>query len=101
MLLTLPGTPLLCPRVRQPQAEVESQQRKTSFDRILVECCLQRLNELLIELFRVEVMRTQPTLPALPLVIAWGLMAQSKPFFSILHKQLYTLTSDSEVEVGL
>lgn len=70
------------PRERQPQAEVESQQGKSFLDRILVECCLQSLNELLIELFRVKVMRTQPILPALPQVTA----AQSKSFSSMLHK---------------
>lgn len=56
---------------------------------------------MLIDLFSVKVMRTQPILCALPQVTVWGLMAQSKSFSGILHRELYTLTSGSEVEVGL
>lgn len=80
---------------------MEPQQGKSFFNRILVECCLQGLSELLIDLFSVKVMRTQPILCALPQVTVWGLMAQSKSFSGILHRELYTLSSGSEVEVGL
>lgn len=81
-----PRDPPAVPGWGNPRQRWSLTMERIFLDRILVECCLQGPSELLIEHFKVKVRRTQPILSARPQVTGRGLTAQSKSFFSTLHR---------------